>query len=169
MTISMHQASVPVMVRMLTNLKGILAKAAAHAKDRKIDEAVLLGARLYPDMFPLTRQVQVASDFARRTAARLAGREPLALEDNEKTFDELIARLDRSIEYARSIPAREIDGSEAREIVFPVRGEPKKVTGLTYLCNFALPNFFFHVTTAYAILRHNGVEIGKTDYIGPLD
>jgi len=130
---------------------------------------VLLGARLYPDMFPLTRQVQVASDFARRTAARLAGREPLALEDNEKTFDELIARLDRSIEYARSIPAGEIDGSEAREIVFPVRGQPKKLTGTRYLCDFALPNFFFHVTTAYAILRHNGVEIGKADYIGALD
>jgi len=169
MTISMYQASVPMMIRMLTNLKGILAKAATHARDKKIDEAVLLGARLYPDMFPLTRQVQVASDFARRTAARLAGREPLALEDNEKTFDELIARLDRSIEYARSIPAGEIDGSEAREIVFPVRGQPKKLTGTRYLCDFALPNFFFHVTTAYAILRHNGVEIGKADYIGALD
>ncbi|HUH92473.1 MAG TPA: DUF1993 domain-containing protein [Casimicrobiaceae bacterium] len=169
MTISMYQASVPMMIRMLTNLKGILAKAAAHARDKKIEEAVLLGARLYPDMFPLTRQVQVASDFARRTAARLAGREPLALEDNEKTFDELIARLDRSIEYARSIPAGEIDGSEAREIVFPVRGQPKRLTGMSYLCDFALPNFFFHVTTAYAILRHNGVEIGKADYIGALD
>jgi len=169
MTISMYQASVPMMIRMLTNLKGILAKAAAHARDKKIEEAVLLGARLYPDMFPLTRQVQVASDFARRTAARLAGREPLALEDNEKTFDELIARLDRSIEYARSIPAGEIDGSEAREIVFPVRGQPKRLTSMSYLCDFALPNFFFHVTTAYAILRHNGVEIGKADYIGALD
>jgi hypothetical protein len=169
MAISMYQTSVPVMIRMLTNLKAILGKAAAHARERKIDEAVLLGARLYPDMFPLTRQVQVASDFARRTAARLAGREPLALEDNEKSFDELIARLDRSIEYARSIPAREIDGSETREIVFPVRGQPKKLTGLMYLCEFALPNFFFHLTTAYAFLRHNGVEIGKTDYIGALD
>jgi hypothetical protein len=169
MTISMYQASVPVMLRTLTNLKAILGKAAAHAQAKKIDEAVLLNARLYPDMFPLTRQVQIASDFARGTAARLAGREPLSLEDNEKSFAELTARIDRSIDFVRSIPDGEIEGSEGREIVRPVRGEPKKFTGINYLLQFALPNFFFHATTAYAILRHSGVEIGKTDYIGALD
>jgi uncharacterized protein len=168
MNLSMYQATVPVMVRMLTNLKAILGKAQAHAQAKKIDETVLLDARLYPDMFPLTRQVQIACDFARATPARLAGREPVSLEENEKTFAELIARIDRSIDAARSIPDGEIDGSEGREIVRPVRGQPKKFTGLNYLQQFALPNFFFHVTTAYAILRHCGVEIGKADYIGAL-
>jgi uncharacterized protein len=169
MTISMYQASVPVLVRMLVNLKGILGKAVAHAQAKKIDESVLLNARLYPDMFPLARQVQIACDFARATPARLAGKEPLALEENEKTFAELLTRIDRSIEYVRSLPENEVAGSEAREIVRPVRGEPKKFTGLSYLEQFALPNFFFHLTTAYAILRHSGVEIGKGDYIGELD
>jgi hypothetical protein len=169
MTISMYQASVPIMLRMLTNLKAILGKAAAHAQAKKIDESVLLNARLYPDMFPLTRQVQIACDFARATPARLAGHEPLSLEENEKTFAELIARIDRSIDYARSLPDGDIAGSESREIIRPVRGEPKKFTGLNYLTQFALPNFFFHATTAYAILRHCGVELGKADYIGTLD
>jgi hypothetical protein len=120
-------------------------------------------------MFPLSRQVQLASDFARGTAARLAGREPLSLEDNEKTFAELVARIDRSIDFVRSIPDGDIEGSEGREIVRPVRGQPKKFTGINYLLQFALPNFFFHATTAYAILRHSGLEIGKADYIGELD
>ena len=169
MKISMYQASVPVMIRMLGNLKGILDKAAAHAQAKKIDEAVLLNARLYPDMFPLTRQVQIACDFARATAARLAGREPLSLEDNEKSFAELVTRIERSIDFVRSIPDGEIDNSDGREIVRPVRGEPKKFTGVNYLLQFALPNFFFHATTAYAILRHCGIDLGKTDYIGALD
>jgi hypothetical protein len=169
MTISMYQASVPVFVRMLTNLKGILNKAAGHAQAKKIDEAALLNARLFPDMFVFTRQVQIACDFARGTGARLAGKEPPAYEDTEQTIAELIARIDRSIDYVRTLTAREIDGSEAREIVRPLRGEPKKFTGINYLLQFALPNFFFHTTTAYAILRHNGIDIGKGDFIGPLD
>jgi hypothetical protein len=169
MTMSMYQASVPVFVRMLTNLKAILNKAAAYAQARKIDETALLNARLFPDMFPLTRQVQIASDFARGTAARLAGKEPPAVEDTEKTLAELIARIDGSLDYIRGIAQGEIEGSEAREIVRPVRGEPKKFTGLNYLIQYALPNFFFHTTTAYAILRHSGLEIGKGDYIGQLD
>lgn len=169
MAMSMYQASVPVFVRMLTNLKAILNKAAAYAQARKIDETALLNARLFPDMFPFTRQVQLACDFARGTAARLAGKEPPALEDTEKTLAELIARIDRSLDYIRGIASREIEGSEAREIVRPVRGEPKKFTGLNYLIQYALPNFFFHTTTAYAILRHSGLEIGKADYIGQLD
>jgi hypothetical protein len=169
MKISMYQASVPVFVRTLTNLKGILDKAAAYAQAKKIDESVLLNARLYPDMFPLVRQVQVACDFARATPARLAGREPLALEENEKSFADLATRIDRSIDFIRSLPDGDIDGSETREIVRPIRGEQKRFTGIGYLEQFALPNFFFHATTAYAILRHCGVEIGKSDFIGDLD
>jgi hypothetical protein len=169
MTLSMYQASVPVFVKILTNLKGILQKAAAHAQARKIDEAVLVNARLYPDMLPLAKQIQIASDFARGTAARLGGAEPPSYEDNEKTLGELIARIDRTIEFLGTKKAGEIDGSEGREIVRPVRGEPHKFSGLNYLLQYALPNFFFHATTAYAILRHNGVEVGKQDYIGKVD
>ena len=169
MTLSMYQASVPVFTRMLTNLKTILEKGAAHAQAKKIDEAVLLNARLYPDMFTLTRQVQLASDFARGTGARLAGMEPPAYEDNEKSFAELVARIERTVEYLRTLTAAKVDGSEGREIVRPVRGEPKKFTGINYLVQYALPNFFFHTTTAYAILRHSGVELGKLDFIGALD
>ena len=169
MTISMYQASVPLMTRMLTNLKGIVQKAADHAKAKKIDESALLNARLFPDMFVFTRQVQIACDFARATGARLAGVEPPAYEDSEQSLAELVARIERSIEYLGTLKAQQIDGSEAREIVRPVRGEPKKFTGINYLLQFALPNFFFHVTTAYAILRHSGIEIGKNDYIGALD
>jgi hypothetical protein len=169
MAMSMYQASVPVFVRTLTNLKSILNKASTHAQARKIDEAALLGARLFPDMFPLTRQVQLACDYARGTAARLAGKEPPAYEESEKTIAELITRIDRSIDYVRSVPAGELDGSETREIVRPLRGQPKKFTGQNYLVQFALPSFFFHATTAYAILRHSGLEIGKADYLGQLD
>ena len=169
MALSMYQASVPVFARMLTNLKGVVQKAAAHAQARKIDETVLVNARLYPDMLPLVKQIQIASDFARGTAARLAGAEPPSYEDNEKTLSELVARIDRTIEFLRTTKAAEIDGSEGREIVRPVRGEPHKFSGMNYLLQYALPNFFFHATTAYAILRHNGIELGKSDYIGKLD
>jgi hypothetical protein len=169
MTLSMYQASVPLFVRTLTNLKAILQKAATHAQANKIDESALLQARLYPDMFTLVAQVQIASDVARGTAARLGGKEPPSFEDTEKSFGELIARIDRTLDYLRTIKAGEIDGSEAREIVRPLRGEPKRFTGINYLMQFALPNFFFHTTTAYDILRHNGVVIGKTDFIGALD
>ena len=169
MAISMYQASVPVFVRMLTNLKNILGKGAAFAQSKKVDESVLLNARLAPDMFPLTRQVHIATDFARGTGARLAGTEPPAYEDNEKTFAELMSRVDRTIEYLRTLNPEQVDGSEEREIVRPIRGEPKKFTGINYLLRFALPNFYFHTTTAYDILRHNGVELGKADFIGALD
>ena len=169
MMISMYQASVPLMTKMLINLKAILQKAATHAKAKKIEESALLNARLYPDMFVLTRQVQIGCDFARATAARLAGLEPPAYEENEQSLAELVSRIDRSVDYLQSLKPQQIDGSEAREIVRPVRGEPKKFTGINYLLQVALPNFFFHVTTAYAILRHNGIEIGKYDYIGALD
>ena len=169
MTISMYQASVPLMTKMLINLKSILQKAIAHAKAKKIEESALLNARLYPDMFVLTRQVQIACDFGRATAARLAGQEPPAYEENEQSLAELVSRIDRSVDYLQTLKRQQIDGSETREIVRPLRGEPKKFTGINYLLQFALPNFFFHVTTAYAILRHNGIEIGKYDFIGALD
>jgi uncharacterized protein len=169
MTISMYQASVPVFTKGLTNLKAILEKAAAHAAARKIDETVLAGARLFPDMLPLTKQVQIASDFARGTTARLAGSEPPAMEDNEKTLADLIARVDRTLDFLKPFTAAQIDGSEARQITRPVRGQPRTFTGINYLLHYALPNFYFHSVTAYDILRHNGVEIGKLDFIGSLD
>lgn len=166
MPITMYQASVPVFVRMLGNLTAILDKAAAHAAARKIDDAVLLGARLYPDMFPLSRQVQLATDFARGTAARLAGLEPPSAEDKEQTFVELSARVDGTLGYLRTLPAAQIDGSETREITRTIRGVTRTFNGQDYLLRYALPNFYFHLSTAYGILRHNGVEIGKTDFIG---
>ena len=169
MTLSMYQASVPVFIRALTNTKAMLQKAAAHAQSKKIDESVLLNARLYPDMLPFSRQVQIASDFARGTSARLSGVEPPPFEDNEKTFAELITRVDRSLEYVRTFKAAAIDGSESREITRPVRGQPKTFTGTNFLLQYALPNFWFHTTTGYAILRHCGIELGKGDFIGALD
>ena len=169
MTISMFQASVPVFVRGLTNLKAILEKASAHAAAKKIDDAVFVTARLFPDMLPLSKQVQVASDFARGTAARLAGGEPPAMDDNEKTLADLIARVDKTLEFLRTLTAAQIDGSEARQVTRPLRGTPKTFTGINYLLQYAQPHFYFHTVTAYDILRHNGVEVGKQDYIGSLD
>jgi len=169
MTISMYKASVPVFIKGLTNLKAILEKAAAHAQAKKIDETVFAGARLFPDMLPLTGQIQIATDFARGTTARLAGVEMPKWEDNEKTLAELIARVDRTLDYVKPFIATQIDGSEARSITRQVRGQPRTFTGLNYLLQYALPNFYFHSATAYGILRHNGVEIGKADFLGSLD
>lgn len=162
----MYQASVPVFIRTLGNLSGILAKGAAHAEAKKIDPLVLVNGRLFPDMFPLSRQVQIASDTAKGAAARLAGMEPPSYEDNEKTFPELIARLDKTVEFLRTFKPEQIDGSEARTINIKVAGQPMTLQGMTFLLQRALPNLFFHTTTAYAILRHNGVEVGKKDYLG---
>ncbi len=166
MTISMYQASVPVFVRTLGNLGAILDKASAHARERKFDESALLNARLFPDMLPFTRQVQLATDLARGAAARLAGFEPAAIEDKERSLADLRARIERSIEELGRLAPAQIDGSEGREVVRPIHGEPRKFTGIDYLLQYALPNFFFHTATAYALLRHNGVAIGKADYLG---
>ncbi len=166
MTISMHQALVPPVTRMLGSLAAILGKAAAHCEARKIDPAVLVSARLYPDMFPLSRQVQIATDIAKGGAARLAGVEPPSWEDKEATIPELVERLERTIAYLRTFGAAQIDGSEDREIRLKLRQYERQFTGLDYLLQFVLPNVYFHVTTAYNILRHNGVEIGKQDYLG---
>jgi len=168
MALSMYQASAPVFARGLTNLGGILAKAAAHAASAKIDEGVFLNARLFPNMLPFARQIQIATDFARGTTARLAGTEPPKWEDNETTFAELIARVERAIAAVNGITAAQIDGSETRSVTRQVRGEAKTLAGVDYLLQYSLPNFFFHVTTAYAILRSNGVDVGKGDFIGPL-
>lgn len=169
MALSMHQSSIPIFIRTLTNLKAILAKGAAYAQARKIDESVLLQARLYPDMLPLTSQIQIAADQARAGADRLSGTEPASWEDNEKTFAELMVRLDRTIAHLQSLTEAQFEGAETRSITRPVRGQPRTFTGVTYLQQFVLPNLFFHTTTAYAILRHNGLEIGKADFLGPLE
>lgn len=166
MTISMYQASVLPLIRSLNNLAAILEKGAAHAEARKIAPAVLLDSRLYPDMFPLKRQVQIASDIARRGAARLAGLEAPQLEDNETTFPELIARLQKTTAYLETLTPAQIDGSESKSITLPVGDNTMNFQGLPYLLYFILPNVYFHVTTAYDILRHCGVELGKLDYLG---
>lgn len=167
MTISMYSASVPVFKQMLNSLDAILSKAEAHASEKKIDPNALLQARLFPDMFPLTRQVQIAADFAKGVTARLAGVDVPAYEDNEQSFEQLRARIAKTLAFIDTVPADKIDGSEAREIVLmPGTPRERKFAGQSYLVNYGLPQFFFHVTTAYALLRHNGVELGKRDYMG---
>ncbi len=156
------------MVRTLNNLSAILDKAAEHAARRKIDSAVLINYRLYPDMLPFVRQVQIATDHAKGCAARLAGLEPPKYEDREASFPELSARIAKTVAYLESIALELIDGAEERAISVPRHDSTIHLQGMSYLLNFALPNFYFHVTSAYAILRHCGVEIGKQDFIGKL-
>jgi hypothetical protein len=165
MKISVHAMSVELLASALSNLSAILEKGHAHAVARKFDPAVLLAARLAPDMFPLTRQVQIATDVAKGGAARLAGREPPKFEDNEQTFEELRARLARTIDFVRSTPASALEGAEDRDIKLPARDRTLEFKGLEYLQRFVIPNVFFHSTMAYAILRHNGVELGKKDFL----
>lgn len=168
MTISMHSASVPIFVRMLANLSTWLDKAAAHATEKKFEPTVYLSARLAPDMLPLTAQIQIACDTVKFCVARLASVEGPKFEDNEANLDDLKQRIARTIDYAQSVPAAQIDGSDSRPISVPRRGGAITMTGEAYLKHFALPNFFFHVTTTYALLRHNGVQLGKMDYLGAL-
>ena len=165
--ISMYGASVPVFARALTNLAAILDKAAAYAQTRKIEEAVLLNSRLYPDMFALVRQVQIATDTARSGAARLAGVEFPSFEDKEANFADLKKRIRDTLAFLDTLQPQQIDGSEERTITWQTRSSSKSMQGLPYLFNHLLPNVHFHVTTAYNILRHNGVEIGKKDFLGP--
>ena len=166
MTITIHQASVPVFVQGLKGLKGVLTKAAAHVEAKKLDPDALLKARLFPDMFPLLRQVQIATDFAKGCTARLAGEEVPAWDDAEASFEDLIARIDRAVAYVEGLDVARFENAEDRDITLTRRGETSVVKGLAYLQTQAQPNFFFHLTTAYAILRKNGVEIGKKDYLG---
>lgn len=162
----MYQASVPRFANTLRNLSAILDKAQAHAEAKKIEPAVFTQSRLAPDMFALSRQVQIACDSAKGAVARLAGAEIPKHEDTEQTFAELKARIVKTVEFIESLKPAQIDGSEDREVLIKLRGQDVKFGGLQYLLGFAYPNFYFHVTTAYNILRHNGVEIGKRDYIG---
>ena len=166
MSISMYRASAPVFIRALTNMKTILQKGEAHAEAKKFKPEVLLNDRLCPDMFPLTRQVQIATDMAKGCAARLAGVEAPKYEDNEASFAELYARIDKTVEFLKSFKAEQIDGSEGRDITLPSPRGAMEFKGLDYLLGFVTPNLYFHCTTAYAILRHNGVELGKMDFIG---
>jgi hypothetical protein len=166
MTISMYEATIPVLIRSMNNLGAILVKAAAHCEAKKIDPAVLVGSRLFPDMFPLSRQVQIAADMAKAGSSRLAGLTPPSFEDTEKTFAELIARLDKTIAHLETIKPAQLAGAETRDVTWPTRGSTMTMAGQSYLLNWVLPNLHFHVTTAYNILRHNGVEIGKQDFLG---
>jgi uncharacterized protein len=162
----MYQASAPRFANTLGNLGGILDKAQAHCEARKIDPLVLTDLRLYPDMFPLSRQVQIACDSAKGAMARLAGVDMPKHEDTERSFAELKARIAKTVAFVQSVPRERVDGTEEKEIVLAMRSGERRFTGLQYLLGHALPNFYFHVTTAYNILRHNGVELGKQDYIG---
>lgn len=166
MSISMHSASVPLFVRMLGNLLKWLDKAEAHAGAKKFDTSVLLAARLAPDMLPFTRQIQIACDGPKFAVARLAGVEAPKFADDEASFDQLRERIRKTIDYVQSVPAAQIDGTEDKDIAIPRRDTTLTMKGEAYLREYVLPNFFFHVTTAYALLRHNGVDLGKTDYLG---
>ena len=168
MSLSMYQASVPVFVRALTNLRQVLQKGEAHAKAKNVSDAVLLQTRLIPDMLPLVKQVQIACDMACRGSARLAGEEPKSFEDNEATMAEVYDRVDRALAYVQSFKAERIDGSEDRTIHLKMRNGELDLQGQTYLLQFILPNLFFHCTTAYNLFRGMGVEIGKTDFVGAL-
>jgi hypothetical protein len=166
MNISMYQASTPRFAQMLRNLSAILDKAQAYCDAKKIEPVVITGTRLFPDMFPLTRQVQIACDQAKGAVARLAGLEIPKHEDTEQTLAELKARIAKTLDFIESVKAARIDGSEAKEIVIKLRTQELKFSGEQYLLGYAYPNFYFHVTTAYNILRHNGVELGKRDFVG---
>ncbi len=166
MPLSMHQASVPVFLHFLKALSANLDRGEAHARANGIEESKLIEARLAPDMFPLARQVQIATDHAKGAAARLSGRDVPKYEDNETTFAALRERIAKTTAFVGSVTAAEVDGSEAKEITLTVGGRPLTFDGQRYLLYFALPNFYFHVTTAYDILRHNGVELGKRDFMG---
>lgn len=166
MKLSMHALSVDLFSYTFGNLSAILEKGLAHATQRKFEPGVLLAARLAPDMLPLTRQVQIACDLAKNSVARLAAQEPPRFQDTETNFAELQARIARTVDYLKSVPASALEGAESREIKLPSGDRTLEFKGLAFLEQWAIPNVFFHVTTAYAILRHNGVELGKWDYLG---
>ncbi len=166
MSLTMYSAFIPVAIRTLQNLSAILAKGAAHCEARKIDPNAFLSARLYPDMFPLSRQVQIASDTVKGAAARLAGIEIPRYDDNETTFAELQARLDKTVAFLKTIQPAQIDGKEDADIVLSFPSRTFEFKGQVYLTGWVLPNLYFHTTTAYGLLRHGGVELGKADYLG---
>jgi len=165
MKISMHAMSVDVFTHTLGNVSWFLEKAARSAEQRKFDPGILLAARLAPDMLPLTRQVQIAGDIAKGAVARLAGQEPPRFEDNETSIEQLRARIARTVDFLKSVPASALEGAETRDIKLPAGERTLEFKGLDFLQRWAIPNVFFHVTTAYDILRHNGVELGKRDFL----
>ncbi|MES2975233.1 MAG: DUF1993 domain-containing protein [Pseudomonadota bacterium] len=166
MSISMSSASLPILKLMLANLSHFLDKAQAHADAKKFDPVVLLQARLAPDMLPFTRQVLIACDAAKNGVARLSGVEAPKFDDTEASIPELKARIQKTLDYLATVPSDKLDGTEDKDITFPVgRDATRTLKGETYLKHNMLPNFFFHVTTAYALLRHNGVDLGKSDYL----
>jgi hypothetical protein len=166
MSLTLYTASIPLFEQMLQALSGVLDKAAAHCVAKKIDPAVLAGTRLIPDMFPLTRQVQTACDFAKNAPARIAGIELVKFEDNETTIDELKARIAKTLDFIRTLDRGAIEAAAGRIIEFPLGPNKMKMPAENYLLHLALPNFFFHTTAAYTILREAGVEIGKRDFMG---
>lgn len=168
MSLTMHSASVPVFIRMFNNLDAWLEKAEAHAREKKFDTAVYLTARLAPDMLPFAKQIQIASDTAKFGVARLAGVESPKFEDNEATLAELRERVRKTVAFVESVPAAQIEGTEGKDVVVPRRDGSITMKGEFYLKHFVLPNFYFHVTTVYALLRHNGVPLGKMDYLGAM-
>ena len=166
MSISMYQVAVPVFLRALSNLQHVLKLGQAHAKEKNVDDAVMLQTRLIPDMLPLVKQVQIATDMAKNAAARLAGVDPLKFDDNETSFDQLHDRIERAIDYIKSFKPEQIDGSETRAITLKTSKGDLNFEGQAYLLHFVIPNLFFHCTTAYGILRASGTTIGKNDFIG---
>jgi hypothetical protein len=166
-TMNLYDFTVPQLLRILGQVPRWLDKAKAHADQKKFDPSVLLTARLAPDQFPLLRQIQSISDNAKGTAARLAGVQPPSFEDSEKTFEDLRARIDKTIAFLKSLSPEQFEGADERVITLPFM-QGKGIKGRDYLIGFALPNFYFHTTTAYAILRHNGVDLGKGDFLGPV-
>ena len=166
MSLSMYQASIPAFIKILNNLSAILDKAASHAEAKKIDLSVFVNARLAPDMFPFSRQIQIATDSVKGCAARLSGTEPPSYPDTESTFPELKARIAKTVAFLQSFKPAQIDGSEERKITVKMRSGDMNFLGKPYLFEWVIPNFYFHVITAYDILRHNGVDIGKMDFLG---
>lgn len=166
MTISLYQVSAPVFIQGLKGLAGVVDKASAHVAAKNLDPNALLQARLFPDMFNFTRQIQIACDFPKGAMARLSGQDAPAWDDTEVTFDDLKARIQKTIAYVEAIDPASVDGQEDREIILVRRGVESVVKAQPYLLEQAMPNFYFHISTAYAILRHNGVEIGKKNFLG---
>ena len=168
MAFSLYQASVPVFTQILTGLSGVLDKAAAYVQEKKIDPAALLNDRLFSNMFPLVRQVQVAADWAKNCSARLAGVEPPQFANDEKSFEDLKARIAKTLDFVKGLDAAAIDAAVEKEIVFPAGAEKRQMAGADFLLHQTLPHFFFHVTTAYDILRTNGIDLVKRDFMGPV-
>lgn len=166
--LNMYSASIPTFLHGLSNLSEILKKGAAFTKERKIEPSVLVNARLAPDMFPLAKQVQITTDVVKGYAARISGSENPKFEDNETNFEELQARIAKTVVFLKSIDEKKVVGSEKRDIALKVGGNDLKFDGQSYLLHFVIPNFYFHITTTYAILRHNGVAVGKADFLGAI-